>query len=227
MSMDPDTTTRAREDRWASLERFAPLTGVVAMLLWLIGVFILERGDTPDDDTTALEVVRYFENEEVTIYVAGVLLFLGAILLVWFAGSLRQAIEAAEAGVARLASIAFGATLATAILAMSNYAPEIAGAFAANENDAPLTPGAAQALWAVGDGFFVAAEFTVALLMVATAVATFRYRVFPVWLAWLSLVLALILVIPPIGWAGLIFGFPIWTVIVAVLLYLRGAPRTT
>jgi len=43
----------------------------------------------------------------------------------------------------------------------------------------------------------------------------------PVWLAWASLVFALGLLIFPIGWAVLIFGVPLWTVVVSVLLWRR------
>jgi hypothetical protein len=37
----------------------------------------------------------------------------------------------------------------------------------------------------------------------------------------LSLALALILVIFPIGWLGVIAGLPLWTLIASVLLFLR------
>jgi hypothetical protein len=46
--------------------------------------------------------------------------------------------------------------------------------------------------------------------------------VLPRWLAWASLVVALTLLIAPVGWAALIFGFPIWVVIVSVLLWMPG-----
>ena len=43
-----------------------------------------------------------------------------------------------------------------------------------------------------------------------------------------SLVLALWLAIPPIGWAALLWGFPLWTIIVSVPLFRRGgAPTAT
>ena len=46
----------------------------------------------------------------------------------------------------------------------------------------------------------------------------------PAWLAWVSLVVGVLMLIPPIGWAGLIFAFPLWIVIVSVLLATRRAP---
>jgi hypothetical protein len=50
-----------------------------------------------------------------------------------------------------------------------------------------------------------------------------RTRVLPAWVGWASLVLALVMLIPPIGWAGLLLGFPLWTVLVSVLLWMRPA----
>ena len=193
--------------RWERWERLAPLAGIGTVILWIAAVLASESGDTPDEGSGA-EAVAYFENDETSIYVSATLLFLGALLLIWFAGSLRSAIAANEPR-ARLASIAFAAAVATAIFAMAVDAPRTAGAFAANEADAPLDPGAAQALWAVGDGFFLPAAFSAALLLVATAVAALRWRILPAWLAWASLLIALVMLIPPIAWAGLIFAFPL------------------
>jgi hypothetical protein len=206
-------------ERW---ERFAPLTGIAAVVFWVLAVVIVESGDTPGDDALATEMVRYFDAEETSIYLGGFALFIGSLLFVWFAGSLRAEVAAAEGGVSRMASIVFGAAVAKAIFDISTFAPQISGGFAANESDAPLTPGAAQALWTAGDGFFIAASYAAALFLVATAVAILRWRVLPRWLAPINLLIALVLLIPPIGWAALIFAFPLWVILVSVLLYRRG-----
>lgn len=206
-------------DRWA---RLAPLTGLGTVVLWVLGAIVLETvGDTPGDDATAQDFAAYFERDDNSIYIGAFLLFVGAGLLVWFAGSLRAAIATVEGGVARTASIVFGAAVATAVLSMAVFAPQVSAAFAANETDAPLTPEAAQALWFAGDGFFVATEFAAALLLAATAVSVLRTRVLPRWLAWVSFLVALVLLIPPIGWAGLIFAFPLWLIVVSLLLVRR------
>jgi hypothetical protein len=203
------------------LARFAPLTGVAAVVFWVIGIFIIESGNTPGDDAPAAELATYFENEEVSIYLGGFALMIGSLLLIWFAGSLRASLAAAEGGVARLATIVFGAAVTKAVFDIAFFSGQIAGAFAANESKAPLTPEAAQALWFAGDGFFVAAEYASALLLTATGVAILRTRILPVWLAWVAFLLAIVALIPPIGWAELIFAFPIWLIVVSVLLYLR------
>ena len=212
-------------------DRLGPVSGLAAVLGWLLGVLVIEGvGNSPSDNATAANVLQYFQDEETTLYVGGILFFLGSALLIWFGSSLRAAIGERGGG-DRIASIVFGSAVATSVLSMSFVAPQFGGAFAANESEAPLAPEAAQALWFAGDGFFVATEFAAASLLAATAVAILATRLLPVWLAWLSLLIAALLVIPPIGWAGLIFGVPLWVLITSVLLWRRGEqaalPRET
>ncbi|MBA2462092.1 MAG: hypothetical protein H0V45_10075 [Actinobacteria bacterium] len=200
--------------------RIELLAGVVAVIGWLLAVLVLEAfGDSPADDAGPQQLLEYFQNEEGSIYIGAICFFVGSGALLWFGGVLREAIAAT--GLDRLATIAFGATVATAVLTMGLLVPQVSAAFEANESEGPLSPEAAQALWVAGDGFFVAAEFTAATLLLAVALATLRSRMLPTWLAWLSLVIALVLVIPPIGWAALIFGFPIWILLVTFFLWKR------
>ena len=56
----------------------------------------------------------------------------------------------------------------------------------------------------------------------ATGLAAIRARALPVWVGWFALLLAVVALIPPIGWAVVVFGFPIWILIVSVLMW-RGA----
>jgi hypothetical protein len=65
------------------------------------------------------------------------------------------------------------------------------------------------------------------VLLFGTGVVILQRRLLPTWLGWASALIALWLVIAPIGWAALIFAFPIWLIVVGVLLYQRaGAPPT-
>jgi hypothetical protein len=206
--------------RW---ERFAPLTGVVAVVFWVIGVLINEvAGDSPDDDAPAEEFAAYFEDETGSIYGGFFFFGLGTLFFLWFLGSLRAALARAEGGVARLASLAFAAGVGTAIFIFGFVAPELAGAIAADNSDRDLSPQTAEALFHIGVGFFAAAEFIAVVLLVATAVLILRTRIFPVWLAWANIVLAIGLLIFPIGWAVLIFGLPLWVLVVSWLLFQRG-----
>jgi hypothetical protein len=75
----------------------------------------------------------------------------------------------------------------------------------------------------MGDSFFGGVELFAIPLLVGTGIVARRTGALPKWLAWFSLVLALILAIIPIGWAGVLLGLPLWTMITAIVLYRTGA----
>lgn len=227
MAVDPDTNRAAgtpwySEERWA---RFAPLTGLLAALLWVIGVIIVETAaDQPDDEGPGAAWVAFFE-EGAGRLVAGAFLFmLGSALFLWFLGTLRARIHALEGGVGRMASIVFGTGILTAAMSLAFVAPYAAGGFAAGELDVPLEAGTAQALAILDDGFFIAGEAATAILLLAAGVAGLRTRAIPVWLAWASLVLGIAALLPWIGWAVFIWGLPLWVLVASIWMFLRPAP---
>ena len=201
----------------SSWDQYAPLAAIGTVILWAAGVFTVESGRTPSEGD-ASEAVAYFEDDRTTIYIGSMLVMAGALLLIWFVATLREAIVARAPQSTRLGSVVFGGGLAAAIAAMSLPVAQVGGAFA-GEEEGELEPGAAQALYYATDGFFVVAMYGAALLVLATAVAIFRTRIFPVWLGWASVLLGIWLLIAPIGWIALIFAFPLWLIVVAVLLW--------
>ena len=50
-----------------------------------------------------------------------------------------------------------------------------------------------------------------------------RSALMPKWWAWFGFVLAVVLAIGPIGWAGLIFGLPVWVLVTTFFLVRRAA----
>jgi hypothetical protein len=208
-------------DRLRAWERFAPLTGVVAVVLWVIAVIVIEAADSPDEDAGGQEIATYFEEETGTILAGSFLLMLGAAAFLWFLGSLRARIHVAEGGVGRLASIVFASGIVLSAMTLGLAAPQAAGALTADETEPGIEPGAAQVFEGLGDGFFVAAEATVVVFFLAVAVAGLRTRVLPVWLAWASIVLAVAALLPWIGWAVYIWGLPLWVLIASIWMFLR------
>jgi hypothetical protein len=73
----------------------------------------------------------------------------------------------------------------------------------------------------MGEAFFFGAELTLLAMFVAVGLLVLRSRVLPIWLGWVSLAIALLLAIIPIGWAGVAWAFPLWLIVTSVLLYLR------
>jgi hypothetical protein len=168
------------------------------------------------------EILSWFQDESNTILSGAFIFMLGSLFFLIFIGALRVRLVRAESESAFLSAIAFGAGLVVVALTLLIPGPNLAGALA--EDD--LTPEAAQALTVVDDAFFVGAELAAALLLVATGLAILRYGALPRWVAWISFLFALWLLIPPIGWAGLLVGVPLWTIIVAVLLWMRSGDES-
>ena len=119
----------------------------------------------------------------------------------------------------RLPWIVLVAGTAAATTFALNLAPAAAGALAYDNDGRALSAAAAETLDVLGDGFFVISEFIAVAFLGATAAAILRGRAFPAWFGWLTALLAVILIIGPIGWAVMIFGIPIWTLIVSIWLF--------
>jgi hypothetical protein len=203
---------------WSRWERFAPLTGIVAVVLWIVGVLVQESAGLTDKDSPE-EILAVLQSDANTIITAGVIFAFGVVFFIWFLGSLRSTLYAAEGGVGRLSSIAYGSGMLAALSLILQIAPSVQGAFDEDE----LSPEAAQALQSVGEAAFGGTEFTLLAMFVAVGLVIMRTRVFGAWLGWLSFLIALVLAIVPIGWAGVVWGFPLWTLVVSVLLFRRGA----
>jgi hypothetical protein len=201
---------------WARWERFAPLSGVVAVVLWIVGV-ILEGSTGYSGKETPEEVLAVLQDDASTLIAAGIVFAFGVVFFIWFLGSLRATLFAAEGGVGRLSSIAYGSGMLAALCLLLQVAPTVQGAF--DEDD--LSADAAQSLQSMGEAFFGATELTLIAMFLAVGLVILRTRMLGLWLGWVSLAIALLLAIIPIGWAGVVWAFPLWTIVTSVLLYLR------
>ena len=204
-------------DRW---DRLAPLTGAAAVVLWVIGAFLLFQ-DEPESDAAPAEFSQYYDENSGAILVGTFIFGLGTLLFLWFVSVLREHLQATGARGTRVPGPVFAAGIVTGSMLLGMMAPHAAAAIQIEDGDAALSGEAAEALWHLSTGFFFSAELAAALFVIATAVAVLRTGILPRWLAWVSLALALLLLIPPIGWLGLLFGLPLWTLLVSFLLWQR------
>ena len=201
---------------WA-WERWTPLAGVAAVLLWVIALLV--GGGGPDFQNAAgQEWLTYITGNEGQIQASRTLFLLGAFLFLLFLGTLRARLLAAEGEPGRWTAAAFGSGIATAALLIANVTPTLAASLAADA----LDPAAAQAVGLAEIAFFIGAEIAAAALLAATGVLALLTRVLPAWLGWASLAVAVLLLILPIGWAALLIGFPLWVLVVSVLLWRSG-----
>jgi hypothetical protein len=204
-----------------TLERIWPLTGILTVALWIVGLVVMEGvTDPPADDAGAEAILSWYQSDSNGIAAGAFLFMLGGFTFFWFLGALRDRLVLAEPGPGTVTALVFGSGVATAVFALGTPGGDIAAAI----NNEDLGAPAAEALNTLGDLFFIGAEVSAAVLLSAVGVLVLRTRVLPVWLGWVSLVIALWLLIAPVGWAALIFAFPLWIIAVSLLLFMR-APR--
>jgi hypothetical protein len=123
----------------------------------------------------------------------------------------------------RLSGTLLAGGIGTAVLILCNIAPPLSGAVLVSDRDSPIDPSTATTLMFLGDGFFIAAFYAAAVFVGAAGLAVLRTGVLPRWLGWVSLVLALVMMIPWFGFLGFIFLFPVWIVGTTLWLWSRPA----
>jgi hypothetical protein len=200
------------------LGRVTRLMGIVGVVLFIASTFVIESSDTPDDDATGADIAAYYDGELGTLAVGLIIAGLGAIALVWFLDGLRIHISRSSDQLGRL-SFFFG--FAAVLFLLASAFPDVAAAFATDELDRELEPGAAEALFTLGDGFFFGAEMLLVGFFLFAGLAAVWARAWPAWVGWVSLVLAVIALIPPVGWAVVVFGFPLWILLMSALMWRR------
>lgn len=214
------TTSPAPDVRRARSDTLAPFAGVVAVGLFLAGVFVHDViGDVPDADEPAARFASYYQEEDGTIWGASVLIFVGLAFFLWFVGTLRAALHEVEGGVGRLATTAQAGGVALATLIFAGFGTQVSAAILVSDRDLPIDPEVAVAFWWVGDGLIVAAFYATAVFLAASGFAFLRSGMLvPRWLGWATLVLALALLVPFVNWLGF-FVFAAWIVVVSVMLW--------
>lgn len=198
-------------ERW---ERYAPWTGVLAVFLWVAGFLILMSPGTVAGGASPEQVIEYHQTNAGPVIGGSFIFMLGVLSFVWFLGSLAASLHAAEGGAGGMASTAFGGGLAMAVCALLLPSGGAAVALGAGT----MSPAAGDVLRYMPAIFFIGVELFAVVLVGATALLTLRTAALPRWLGWVSLVLALVLLIPPIGWLGMLVGIPAWIVTVSLLL---------
>jgi hypothetical protein len=200
-------------------ERWAAYTGVLAVVLWIVGIVVQESGNIPGEGAADSAYLTHVNDDANTILTGGWIFMLGCLAFLVFAIVLRDRLAEAEGGSRLFTNIAFLGAVAVGAFGLLMPGPEIAAAISADD----ISASTAAALSNLSDGFFVAAELAAVLLMLGTGMVALRSALLPKWWAWVSFLLALVLVIGPIGWAALLFGLPVWTLVTTFFLVRREA----
>ena len=196
-----------------TLERFAPLTGIAFVALFVAAFAI--TGETPDIDDPAAKVRAYWLDNDAENMWGALFLIWGSILAIWFAASLRSALRPLEGGTGRLSALVLAGwtVLAVGVMAFAGFG--FAAADVADE--ATVSDDVVQTLSILNSDFFPILSGGLALAMLATGIAVIRHGGIPRWLGIVAVVLGIAAATPVGFFAFLATG--IWVLIVSVLLY--------
>jgi hypothetical protein len=201
----PDRTT---------LERLAPLTGLLFLALVIASSII--GGEGPDADDSTQTVLDFWADDDTQI-ASALLAGLAAVPLVWFGGSIRDHLRAVAPASERLATLLFGGfvMVAVGVTAFSGFQ------LAAADTIGDVPPEVTQTLSVLYSDFFLPFAAGVLILFLAVGTAILRYRILPTWLGWGAFLIVIgFIVFFPVG--GILAA--IWIATVSILLYQGWTP---
>lgn len=195
-------------------DRFLPLAGVLAGLLFVVGL-VLNRTD-PSSETGPAKTFAYWQDNHGQHQIVGLLVApLIAFLLLFFGAGLKRRLEDGS-GSSGHGSVAFGGTLLAAAMFALVGMLEAAMAHAAHagEQQAVYTLNQLHSYdWLGWNAAFAA-------LLLASGLGARHNSMLPRPLAWATIVIGASL-LTPAGFFGFIL-VPLWLIVVGILLARRG-----
>ncbi|HZT92888.1 MAG TPA: hypothetical protein VE985_00225 [Gaiellaceae bacterium] len=171
--------------------------GPLTIAFWIVGLVLL-TDHQPGDHATGGQILAWYKAHTDSILLGGWLFMIGCLGFVAFVASVGRRLAAPALALA-------GGAIA-GVAGMLTAATDVAGGL--DKND--IGPATAATFHHAVDLFFITAELTAVLPLAVVAVVAWRTRALPRWWAAFSGLVAVVLLVGPIGWLGVIFGMPIW-----------------
>lgn len=193
------------------VNRYAPLSGIAFAVLLVAGLF---SGSEPAaTNSSPVKVVHYYALHRSEIQTSSILVAAALLFLVLFIGTLRSHMRrsAAAEGLGAIALAGVTIMAGAGLLA-------VAIEYCLAHNLPVMTPATVQAANIIAQEVFVPILGGIFLITFTSFLAIMRGVELPRWLGWISLVIAVGSVIPPIG-LGVFLAFILWAVIVSVLMF--------
>lgn len=166
------------EERW---EKLAAATGLVFALAIIVALLVAPI--PPDPGASSEEVASYYTTNGDKIRLQSFVFGIGGIFFLWFLGTIRAYLRAAEGENGRLSGTAFGAGIAT--FAAFGTGVGLAAALAHRVAE-QADPGVTSALHDVASLAFAGTSFPTAVFFTAVALVSGRTKALPAWLGWFS-----------------------------------------
>jgi hypothetical protein len=178
--------------QWRFL-RWAPLAGVVYVVLFIVGIILVDGG-RPDADASPAKVIPYYQDggHRNRVHLGTFLILIGVFFLIWFVGALRELVRS-YAGDGLLAAVAGIGGAVYAALTLAGVAVE-EGVYTMSDDTFhhEVYPGVIHMANDVGYMLHSAGGVGVGAMIVAVSLAALRAGAWPAWLGWLSLLAGIV-----------------------------------
>ena len=209
------------ELRW---ERYGALGGILFVIMVVVTIFL--PGSSPMASDSPAKILKYFHDHKSSIEVASFIGVLASVPILLWAGSLWARLHRAGDSQYRLALIA---VLGLLLGGAGNFTQTATTAAVALEVK-NVAPTQAKFFFVLGSGFASAGAIGLAVLVLATSMAVFRYGAFPKWVGWIGVLNGILFLIAgysiaTTGDAIGAFGFAsfivwaIWLLITSILMF--------
>jgi len=199
--------------RWA-------LIGPLAVVLWVVGIILINKNG-PASHATGAQILAWYKSHSDSVTMGAWLFMLGCLCFVSFVAGLRVRLTEAVGRASQLPMLALVGAGMAGLAGILTAGVDLTGGIDKNDID----PATAATLHHSVDLFFVGAELAAILPLAAFAIVAWRTRVVPRWWAAFAGLVALVLIVGPVGWLGLIFGVPLWTLGTSLFVLLRSPER--
>ena len=199
--------------RWA-------LAGPITVALWVVGIILINKNG-PAEHATGSQILAWYKSDSDSVTLGAWLFMLGCLGFVTFVSGLRVRLAEAAGQSSQLPGLALAGAAMAGVCGMLTAAVDLAGGI--DKND--INPAIAAVFHHSVDIFFVGAELAAVLPLAAVAIVAWRTRVLPRWWAAFAGLVAVVLIAGPIGWLGLIFGVPLWTLGTSLFVLLGSRDR--
>jgi uncharacterized protein DUF4386 len=192
-------------------EMIGPLTGILFLVILIVGFIV--AGEPPSADDGADEVTQFYLDNKDSVEFGAILIAVAGAALIFFTNYLRELFGAAGNRTLSATILVGGAIFGVGAAIDSTIS--IAIAEAADD----IEPAQVQTLQALWDNDFVPIALGIFVFVVSFGISVLTTDVFPRWLGWVAIVIAVVGV-TPIGFAA----FPatgLLILVVCILLLAR------
>ena len=198
----------------AWLSKWGPVSGALSALL--VVVSLATGSSTPGGNQTGAQVIQWYTANHDQRIVSDLLGGLAMLFLVAFAAVLAGRVRRGERWIA-------GGALAGAVCAAIGLTSTLGFDLVLATDTKNLTPGSAQTLNLLQNGFFLPLVLGIALFAILGGLAVAAGRILPAWTGWVLFAVGVAALVPPVSWFALL-AVLLWVLVAGIWMTLQGPP---